>query len=118
MLACITFATHRELHAFGYAFGNVYGNDFLTVHDTFTGTLLTLVLDYFAFTAAGGTGGARLHRSENGLLVADHRTAAFTSGAGLCTSVSFGAGSMTVTARHVLFQLEFLFYSGRNLLEV
>ena len=118
MLAGITFAAHGELHAFGYPFRDVYGNNFFTVDDSFTGTFLTFILDNFAFAATGRTGGACLHRSENGLLVADYRTATFTGRTGFRAAVSLCTGSVTVAAGYILFQFEFLLYSGRNLLEV
>ena len=118
MLACVSFSSHRELHTFCNAFRNFYGYYFFTVYNAFTGTLLTLVLDDFALTATRRAGGSCLHGAEYGLLVTDYRAAAVTSRAGFGAAVAFSSRTMTVGTRHVFLQLEFLFHTGRDFLEV
>ena len=118
VLACISFSAHRELHTFCNTFRDFYGYYFFTVYNTFTGTFLTLVFDDFAFTATSRTSGSCLHGAEYGLLVTDYRAATVTGRAGFGAAVAFGSRAMTVGTRHVFLQLEFLFHTGRDFLEV
>ena len=114
MLSGITLAAHRELHTFCHSGRNLHRHYLFAIYDTVAATLFTLVLDDLTFTVTSRTSGAGLHRTQNRLLVTDHRTATLTGRTSLRTAVAFGPRAMTVITRHIFFQFEFLFYSCRD----
>ena len=118
MLACVSFAVHGELHAFGYTGRYLDRYYFFAIDDTFARTLFTFILDDFTFAAAGRAGGTCLHGAQNGLLVANDGAGTFTGRTGFASSIAFGTGAVAVGTGDVLFQFEFLFYTSRYFFQV
>ena len=114
----ITFAVDSHLHAFSHTCRNLYRYDFFTIYNTFAAAGRTFVLDDFTFAATLGTYGLSLHHAEDTLLGAGYASRTVTGRTGFYASVAFSSCSVAVTALHVFLEFEFLFYTGRDFLQV
>ena len=118
VLAGITLSAYGELHTFGHACGDFYFHYFFAVGDALARAVLALVLDNLAFAVTVGANALSLHHAEDALLGACHATCSVAIRTSFGARVAFCAASVAVFAGDVFLQLEFLFHTGGDVLEV
>ena len=118
VLAGITLATYGELHAFGYTGRDFYFHHFFAVGDTFARAVLALFLDDLSFTVTIRTDGLSLHHAEDALLGAGYATCTMAVRTSFCTRVAFSTTSVTMFTYYIFLQLELLFHTGSDVLQV
>ena len=116
VLARVSFAAHRELHALVHACGYVHLNNLLAHYNAVAVAVVALVLDDLSLTVAVRAGNFGLHHAKETLLCAHHAACSFTFGAGLYGAVLCSA-AVTVGAGYIFLQLELLCDTVCNLLQ-
>ena len=118
VLACITLAVDGQLHAFSYTCRNFHFYHFFTIGDTFARAMLTFFLDDLSLAVTVRTDSLSLHHAENALLCAGYTTGTVAIRTGFCTRVAFCTTTVTMFTSDIFLQLEFLFNTGCNVLQV
>ena len=118
VLACITLAVDGQLHAFSYTCRNFHFYHFFTIGDTFARTMLTFFLDDLSLAVTVRTDSLSLHHAENALLCTSYTAGTVAIRTGLCTRVAFCTTTVTMFTSDIFLQLEFLFNTGCNVLQV
>ena len=118
VLAGITLAVDGQLHAFSYTCRNLHFYHFFAVGDTFARAMLTLFLDDLTFTITVRADSLSLHHAENALLCAGYTTGTVAIRTSFCTRVAFCTTTVTMFTSDIFLQLEFLFNTGCNVLQV
>ena len=95
----------------------VYLNNFFSLFNSCTATMLTLVLDYHSLATAGWAYALLLHHAENALSGVGDITLTMTCWALLLLATSLGTTTATMWTRDIFANLELLCYTGVNLLE-
>lgn len=116
MFACVALARNVDYHSLSYSCGDVDLNDLLALDNTFTVTVVALVLDDFTLATTYMTGGLGLHHSEDALLGAYLHARSMTVGAGLAVAAVLSTTSVAMRTGDVFLYLELLGYSSGNLL--